>query len=151
MPDHSRGCTKRGEGHKPTDREMAESYERRASHEPLEFDSELQRIIVEQIRKACEFLKCKTHACITEKTHVHSLLGWNHDRVLESVRASLKTSLTKRLHQCREGIGLSRGGSRKRVSNRDHFNYLMQVYLPDHSGVGWFEEKGWVNLLRKMK
>jgi hypothetical protein len=29
------------------------------------------------------------------------------------------------------------GGSRKRVENRKHFNYLLDRYFPDHRGVYW--------------
>jgi hypothetical protein len=30
-------------------------------------------------------------------------------------------------------------GSRKRVNDRDHFDYLVQRYLPKHRGVFWKE------------
>ena len=32
-----------------------------------------------------------------------------------------------------------RGGSRKRVKDRDHLDHLLDTYLPDHRGVFWRE------------
>jgi hypothetical protein len=32
-----------------------------------------------------------------------------------------------------------RNGSRKRVKDERHFNYLIETYLPDHPGLFWHE------------
>jgi hypothetical protein len=40
----------------------------------------------------------------------------------------------------REGVTwFVEGGSRKRVENRGHFDYLLDRYFPDHRGVYWRE------------
>ena len=66
-----------------------------------------------------------------------------------SVRTRLKTSLSRRLTtegEARKAVlRLSRGASRRRVEDRDHFWYLMNRYLPDHGGVKSFEDRGWVD------
>ena len=35
----------------------------------------------------------------------------------------------------------SKEASRKRVRDRKHFDYLMNEYVPKHSGAKWFEDE----------
>jgi REP element-mobilizing transposase RayT len=144
MPDHPRGYTQRKKGYLPTDPEMARNYERRANDDPSEFDDETSTSLVQELIESCPKIKARLHAGATEITHIHALVSWKHDRSWMSMRASLKTSLTKALKRLQNGTALSRGGSRKRVEDRDHFDHLMKKYLSDHSGVAWYEDRGWV-------
>jgi hypothetical protein len=43
---------------------------------------------------------------------------------------------------CEKRTWLSEGGSRKRVSNQEHFDHLVGTYLPQHGGWKWSEERG---------
>jgi hypothetical protein len=38
---------------------------------------------------------------------------------------------------------LSENGSRKHVKDREHFDYLVNVYLPKHTGWKWSESLGY--------
>ncbi|MEA2707720.1 MAG: hypothetical protein QOF78_321 [Phycisphaerales bacterium] len=144
MPNHKRGYTQRGKGYLPTDKDMAQNYERRAENDPTIFDEALSRALIEELIASCEKIKCRLHAASTEPTHIHALTSWKHERGWMSIRTSLKTSLTKRLKTVAENLSLSRAASRKHVRERRHFNYLMNTYLPKHHGLAWYEDRAWV-------
>lgn len=142
MPDHRRGYTRRGEGYCPSDPEMARNYEDKSKGEPSEFDPATSRALIDEAAKWASIVAVRLHAVTTESTHVHVLVSWKRERGWLSIRKSLKTSLTKRLNALKRGVAFSRGGSRKQVITRKHFNYLMETYLLDHSGVAWYEARG---------
>jgi len=155
MPDHPRGYTRRGRGYQNPDPVRAEWYRKNAEDkEACIFDDELMRALVEEARTACKHQHLRLHSGTTETTHLHYLVSCMDARHWLKVRNSLKMSLSLRLK--REGnqatstprnltdIKLSRSGSRKRVATRKHFDYLMQTYLPSHSGLKWFEDRGYV-------
>ncbi len=144
MPDHKRGYTKRKKGYLPPDEEMARNYERRAKRAKTLFDEELSRALIQEFIDSCKLIDCRFHGGSTELTHVHGLVSWKVDRGWMSIRNSLKTSLTKRLKHIGDDVSLSRGGSRKHIKHRGHFDYLMQTYLPSHDGIAWYEDRGWV-------
>ena len=167
MPDHPRGYTKRGSGYQPADPILADQYRDNAKSDGILFDEPIQRALLEEGLVACEHQGLRLHCGSMEPSHAHYLVSWKDGRHWSKVRASLKSSLSRRLaledeknndsrdatrrRNPREtGTGcwilkLSRGASRKHVENRKHFDYLMQTYLPRHSGVKWFEdERGWV-------
>lgn len=167
MPDHPRGYTRRGEGYLEPDDEAAWQYADNATGEAVLFDAALQRAMIEEAQTACRYQQLRLHGGSTEPTHVHLLVSWTHGKSWMSVRTALKTSLSLRLkreaeqrdrescdHDWCEDDGqnekgrweprLSRGGSRKHVKDREHFDHLMRKYLPDHGGVKWFEDRGWV-------
>lgn len=182
MPDHRRGYTRRGKGYQPADPEKARQYRESATSKPVEFDRDTQRSLIEELLTACRFQKLRCHAGSTEPSHIHGLVSWQGFRPWERVRASLKSSLSRRLSRMNDEfeelvesldvskpldsipdsrdatrrrsseeergrfvLKLSRGGSRKRVRDKCHFDYLMQTYLAKHKGVKWFEDRGWVD------
>jgi len=112
------------------------------------------RALIDEAQKACGHQRLQLQSGTTESTHLHFLVSWRDDRNWNTVRNALKMSLSLRLK--RESgqasntprkemqIKLSRGGSRKRVENREHFDYLMETYLPSHSGLKWFKDRGFV-------
>jgi hypothetical protein len=142
MPDHRRGYTRRGEGYQPPDPEMARNYERRAKHDRSWFDPEIQKSLIARAQEACVHLDCRLHGFATELGHV--LVSWKHSRTWQSIRTSIKSSLTRCMREKHLGIEFSRGASRKHVEKRPHFDHLMETYLPDHPGWGWYEDKGWI-------
>ena len=166
MPDHPRGFTRRGEGYQGPDEEVAEQYRAEATGDGIVFDGALQRALIEEAQAACKLQGLRLHAGATEPSHIHCLVSWKTSKHWTRVRASLKSSLSRRLaledkwsvdpdeaarrRNPRESdkgrwvLKLSRGGSRKHVGYRRHFDYLMVTYLPKHGGVGWYEDRGWV-------
>ena len=71
--------------------------------------------------------------------HVHTLLGWRMFQEFSDVSNRLKRSfgaaLSKSLNK--SGPWFSRGSSRKRVTERSHFEHLLEDYLPNHGKVRW--------------
>jgi hypothetical protein len=172
MPDHPRGYTRRGKGYQAPDEEVAEQYRENAGSDGILFDEPLQRALLEEGITACRYQGLRLHGGATEPSHAHYLVSWKSPKSWRQVRASLKSSLSRRLalegqktedsrdatrrRNPRESdkgrwvLKLSRGTSRKHVANRGHFDCLMKKYLPGHSGVRWFEdERGWVAARKK--
>jgi REP element-mobilizing transposase RayT len=141
LPDRKRGYVKRKRGILPCDPEMARRYREAAKEDPVWFDEEIQRLLINEALVASQFQKTRVHVVATDPSHVHELLSWRDRRSWETLRESAKSSLTRRLNK---ELGKRRwfieGGSRKRVRDRDHFEYLINVYLPDHIGLKWKEE-----------
>lgn len=142
MPNHRRGYTSRGIGYQAPDKVIAQEYARRAKSEPCHFDAETSQLLIDELIISCEKIDARLHGAVSEKTHLHALVSWNYVRGWMSIRRSLKTSLTRRLIQLDNGVSLSRAGSRKHVKTRAHFDHLMRKYLPDHRGIGWYEDRG---------
>ncbi len=70
-----------------------------------------------------------------------SLIHWRHGREWKSVRASVRSALSRGLN---ERFGkrdwFADTPSRKRVRDHEHFDYLLLSYLPRHGGAYWFRE-----------
>jgi len=140
MPDHCRGYVRRGEGVLATDTHMAVCYDRNLRQNLVYFDAKVQQSLIDTTRSACEFLKGRCHAVASERSHVHVLLSWNSNRTWQGVSRAIKTALTRRLNEGTERQKwFSKGGSRKQVKDREHFEYLLEVYLPRHRGLFWRE------------
>lgn len=140
LPDRSRGYVRRGEGILATDSRMALRYRSNLKQGVASFDERVQELLVVGAKDACTCLSARCHGIGTEASHVHLLLSWRGERAWESVSEAIKRGLTQRLNKCiLRQKWFSKGGSRKRVRDRAHFEYLMTVYLPSHRGLCWFE------------
>jgi len=140
MPDHRSGYVRRKAGVVTADQRMALCYRKNMKQKTVAFDGMLQKHLIEGIRTACQFLEVRCHGIATERSHVHLLISWTSARTWQSIHQALKTSLTRRLNgQVRRQKWFSKGGSRKRIEDREHFEYLQNVYLPGHSGLLWTE------------
>jgi hypothetical protein len=143
MPDHSRGYVHRGEGIRPPDERMAELYRGNLKQAVVRFDSAIQRELIAGVLEACQCQEVRCHFIATDSTHAHVLVSWNSDRSWEIVRKQIRSSITRRLNDCvRRQQWFSKSPSRKRVGDRKHFDYVVGVYLPKHSGWKWSEERG---------
>lgn len=153
MPDHPRGYVRRGKGILPPDAEMAGRYERRAKHERVVFDQQLQRILIDGTRDICDRRGWRVHQVAVVSSHLHALVSWRDEAVgWQFVRDTLKRLLGWMLAKRTEQKGrrwFVRGGSRRRVRERGHFEFHMSEYLPRHfrgrrGGTGWDERVGYV-------
>ncbi|MEM0915017.1 MAG: hypothetical protein AAGK09_10455 [Planctomycetota bacterium] len=138
LPDRARGYVKRGRGVLEADTRMAGWYRDVMTADVVRWDAAQQRAVVAAVREKCEVKNWMAYAIATDPTHVHALMGWRSRETWDILRRGLKDSITRQLN-ARFGRQrwLSEGGSRKRVSKPEHFDYLRKVYLPSHRGVCW--------------
>jgi hypothetical protein len=143
LPDQRRGYVKRGKGILPPDEPMAERYRGNLKQAVVRFDERVQRLVIEESLTACEHQKLRCHFIATDRTHIHVLVSWKTDRTWEVVRAKLRESLSRKLNrEIERKEWFSKSPSRKRVRDRNHFDYLVTTYLPKHSGWKWVEGRG---------
>ena len=143
MPDRSRGYVRRKEGVLVADRRMAACYRKNLKGEIVEFDTHVQQRLVEALLEACQFQSLRGHGMATDPSHVHVLVSWTDDRTWKLMRRRVRTSLTLQLNRAfKHRTWFSKQPSRKRVKDREHFEYLVEEYLPRHRGWKWIEGRG---------
>jgi hypothetical protein len=123
--------------------DRAEKYREAMKESPVQFSSQIQRAIIASILGSQEKQDFDAHFIATDPTHVHLLVSWRDDRTWLRLRSTIKSSLSRYLNsRLTRREWFVEGGSRKRVKDRAHFDYLVQRYLPRHSGWKWSPEKG---------
>ena len=140
--DNPRGFVRVGKGILPPDPETARHYDHHASGPPIRFGAFHQRVLIWIAHDACVRRRWRLHYTATDPTHVHVLVSWRGDEPWEKVRDRLKNLASLMLGRKFDKTGhkwLTRKGSRKRVRDRKHFDYLVQEYLPGHRGLKWCE------------
>ena len=143
LPDRKRGYVERKQGILPQDQKLADQYRERMTEAGKVFDSRLQQAIIVVLLDSQEKQCFESYAIATDSTHVHALIGWRDDRAWLRMRSTVKGSISRSLNQeFGKSKWLSEGGSRKRVRDREHFDYLVSVYMPRHRGVKWDRERG---------
>ena len=144
LPDKDDGYVTRKHGHLPQDVQAGAKYRQHMTDEVAVFDEPIQKVLLEEVQVAASHQSFRPHFVATEPTHIHVLVSWHDDeRGFEKLRASIRQSLSRRLsREFGRRVWLSEGGSRNRVSNQDHYEYLVCTYLPGHSGWKWCEDKG---------
>jgi hypothetical protein len=141
-PDHKKGYVRRKKGILPPDPQIAAKYDELAKQEPVEFTKEMQHVMIAGAADICMHRNWHFHAAGFEPTHGHFLLSWRDFVPWLEVRMKLKNLLSlflARLSGIQGRTWFVDGGSRKRVTTRKHFDYLIKTYLPKHSGEMWFE------------
>ncbi len=140
-PDRPQGYVRRGQGILAPDRHMAELYDRDASHPPVSFDRNMQDVLVKATCEICGRNGWRLHQVRATPTHLHVLASWRvyakWTQVSNRIKRGLGLALSQTLN--RKGPWFSRGDSRKRVRDHQHFVYLMKEYLPKHNGALWCE------------
>ena len=141
MPDREEGFVRRKEGILPPDEDLARAYRGRAKEDEVTFDSRLQLLLIEEARVACEKQRYRGHYIATEPTHVHVLASWPDERDWMKIRRGLKTSFSLRLNRDvrRRDKWFVENASRKQVKDDEHFDHLINSYLPSHGGWKWRE------------
>jgi REP element-mobilizing transposase RayT len=141
-PDHRRGYVRRDEGILPPDPQRAAEYDAKATQEPVEFTTEMQNVMIAGAFDICVHRDWRLHAMGFENNHTHLLVSWHDFTPWLEVRAKLKNLLSLFLGRLVNEQGRKwfvGGGSRKRVKDRQHFDYLVETYIPKHSQAKWFE------------
>jgi REP element-mobilizing transposase RayT len=141
MPDRDEGFVRRKQGILSSDEELARQYEERAKADEVTFDAHLQILLIEEAQIAHDKQRYRIHYLATEPTHLHALVSWPDERPWLKIRSGLKSSLTRRLNrevQHRDKWFVE-NASRKQVKDDDHFDHLVNSYLPSHGGWKWRE------------
>lgn len=143
LPDRQQGYVKRGQGILPQDMLKHRLYAKAMTEEIVNFSSEHQRCVIESLIKSQTPQRFELHGIATAPTHLHALLAWRDERNVVAMRGLVKGSVSRALNSAfLRRTWLSEGGSRKQVRTREHFDYLLTVYLPKHSGWKWSVAKG---------
>ena len=143
MPDRRRGYVKRGKGILPRDFDMGARYRGNINERAACFEDDAQRIMIDKLHAASAYQRYRVHSVGTDYGHFHGLVSWRDTRHWSALRRSIRTSLTRRLNRdIARRTWFVNGSSRKRVKDRDHFDHLVETYLPDHPGWKWSPEKG---------
>jgi hypothetical protein len=140
--DNPRGFVQTGRGIQPPNSALARSYDRNSKHEPIEFSRRHQTTIAWIALDACRKRGWRLHTVAFEPSHVHLLISWQSSDNWQLVRGKLKNLIAWALTKEFESKGtkwMVRKGSRKRVRDRKHFDYLITKYLPKHRGYFWKE------------
>lgn len=144
-PDDAKGYVKRNRGVLPPDSQMAKWYDDAAAQPPAMFDDEHQQVLVDGVLDIAARRDWRVHIIATDTTHLHILMSWDDDVcewkfVHDKLKQLLGMMLSKHF-DVRGRKWFVRKGSRKRVKDRAHFEYLMTEYLPSHRGRQWSERE----------
>jgi hypothetical protein len=140
--DHRRGYTSKDEGVLPPDQKKADFYDRNAKQPAVEFDRVMQAVLIAGAADVCRRRDWRFHAGGTDPTHGHFLISWKEFTPWNDVSDKLKNLLSLFLGRLAKETGRRWFGaqqSRKRVTTREHFDYLVTRYLPDQRGLSWTE------------
>jgi hypothetical protein len=138
--DHPRGYTARDGGYRLPNPDEQQRREQGMSQPQVEFDEGMQRVLVAGTSDICERRQWIFYGAANDPTHFHALIGWQRFVDWQEARDKLKNVLSLFLGRWvgQEGVTwFVDGGSRKRVEERKHFDYLLNTYFPDHRGVFW--------------
>jgi len=141
-PDNPRGYVRGVPGVLAPDPGMARLYDSQAVQQPVHFGPSHQKVLLWILHGACQRRKWRLHFVATENTHIHILVSWREFTPWQEVGNRLKNLMSLMLGRKLASPGrtwFSRKGSRKRVENQRHFDYLVKRYLPSHRGLHWRE------------
>jgi hypothetical protein len=127
-PDKARGYVRDGAGILPADEDMGRMYDASAEDEPVEFSEAVQRVLIVGGVDICRRREWRLHAVGTDPTHGHFLISRPGFMDWEVVRDKLKNVLSLFLGRLTSQPGkpwFAAKGSRKRVADRKHFDFLV--------------------------
>ncbi len=144
MPDRRQGYVKRHNGVLPPDHDGAKHYRGRQVESTVTISANHQRAIIESILEACSHIETRPRAIATDDQHLHTVVSWiDESKHWSRFRTSIKRKVTIDLKaKFAKRNWLARGSSRRRVRDQEHFDYLVETYLPSHRGWKWSEGLG---------
>jgi hypothetical protein len=151
---HPRGFVQRGEGLKQTNVRLATWRAEAAREAPARFSVDVQMICHRVVVEVAEEKEIQLYGVATVATHVHKLFGFRSPACICGAREhclagcparkyaeDIITRMKQKMGQAialREDVGkrkwFSRGWDLTPVRGREHFEYLMGRYLPEHEG-----------------
>jgi hypothetical protein len=144
LPDHLQGYVSRLRGWQPQDVVRGWMYRDKMRGKPVSFDEAQQRCLIDEVLVAGEYQDFEPRAMATEWSHLHVVLAWADSVKLSHRRDRLKSSLSRRLNrEFERQRWLARGGGVTAINKPEHYDYLLNEYLPAHSGWKWQHRKGW--------
>ena len=126
-------------GIQPSSEGLARHRAGTATHEPATFDADRQDILIAAARDICDRRAWRCHAVAATPTHVHLLVSWRGFLPVRQTAATIKRLLGLTLSRHAGTTGhrwFSRGSDMKRVRDREHFDHLIEQYLPKHVREG---------------
>ena len=141
-PDHPRGYVHHTNGLLSPDPLVARWHDALARFDRVPFDDAIQRILLRGSREICAARGWRLHAGGTDPTHLHLLVSWRPFVPSSDVLNKLKNVLSYMLGREVGPTGrrrFVRGGSRRRLTGRGHFDHLVRRCFPHHPGVYWRE------------
>ncbi|MAX22900.1 MAG: hypothetical protein CMJ19_00230 [Phycisphaeraceae bacterium] len=142
LPDRQRGFVRRDQqGIQARNINLADTYKQQMKQRDVRFDRNAQSCMIHATLQAAKILELRVHGIGTDATHLHILVSWADERTWDALRQRLKRALAYQLNGVHKQQRFARAGSRKRVKDRKHFDYLMSEYIPKHQGEKWFENR----------
>jgi len=115
----------------------------------MRFNRTIQRRLIVKLLAIASGEGYRLHGVATDPTHLHCVVSWRDDTLrFTKVRGRIKNLLSLDLSRAAGITGrpwFVQKSSRKCVSEQDHLDYLLNVYLPNHRCLQWYEDRGWVN------
>ena len=141
--DHPDGYHRRGiQGALPPDSVVARRWDTHAHNTPATFDRPSARRIIRTAQTLASERQWRLHGIIVMPEHVHAVLSWDKAEVLAQIKQYLKGRISRELSAMGlhlAGRKFSRGTAARRIRNRMHLRYVLDEYLPGHSGEFWRE------------
>ena len=144
-PDHPGGWHQHGErGPMRPDVALGRYRKKTQRWETAGFAAYMRTPLVEMVLDICRRRGWRCHAAAVNETHVHIVASWREE--MEALRAqhAFKRLLGWRAAKLAGTEGrrwFSDGGIPKRVRDKEHLSYLVNIYLPGQGGAIWVE--GW--------
>ena len=139
LPDHAEGSFHWSRGWQPPDKALATCYREKQQETVAHFSATSQHGLISTLVDIAQLLEFRLHFVATETTHIHVLASWPDERPGKRLRRSIRRSLTDWLNRIQRRKWFSRGGGCWQVTSEEHFENLIRIYLPSHTGRKWSE------------
>jgi REP element-mobilizing transposase RayT len=143
LPGRKQGYVKRGRGILPTNAHMHRLYAAALKEDVVKLQETHQLQVINSLLESQAPQHFDVHYAATDATHVHGIVAWRDDRNALKLRGLIKSSLTRSFNGAfHRRTWFAEGASRKQIRDREHYDYLVNVYLPKHNGWKWSQGRG---------
>lgn len=142
MPDRPQGYVRRGKGLLEPDCGRAFAYRQAATEPPVSFGPVEYPVMAWIAHDCCVNRGWQLRAITIVPSHTHVVVSWrdaiDRGEVFAKIKNLMSLELNRRAGQHREHW-FSRSGSKQQVKDREHYERLLNEYLPKHNGYFWRE------------